>query len=53
MIETTALNGMFILFSAIVVFAVWAGTRAYYIALINKLNRAWKRAYDEMAKDKK
>ena len=53
MIETTAFNGMFILFSGIVVWAVWAGTRAYYKAIITKLNRAWKRAYDEMANDKK
>ena len=34
------LNGMFILFSAIVCWAVWAGTRAHYKQEINRIIRA-------------
>lgn len=40
MIQTTALNGMFILFSAIVCWSVWAGTRAYYLQERNRIIRA-------------
>jgi len=44
------MNGIGLLITVGFCTIIWWGTSSYYKALITKLNRAWKRAYDEMEK---